>query len=137
MKIPRREKGSMESVPIHQEADPLNPSAVSVTAIATGLKICFLLIARIYFDAMVRTPAKRTSGKSANDFIGDIIKAKIRAEIYTDSTLAGALNAFAKILFVIQQITTRACVVAITEIGLYVITPKNPKIEATARRSIK
>lgn len=73
--------GKRDIVPIHQEADPLNPNAVRVTAIATGLKMCFLSIAKIYFEDAVKTAAQNSKGRSEVDFIGERINAKINADM--------------------------------------------------------
>ena len=127
----------MDPVPIHQEADPLNPNAVSATAIATGLKICFLLIAKIYFEAIVRTAAQKSKGRSEIDFIGERISAKINADMQTDSTFVGTLNTRAKILFVIQEMTIRNRTEMRREKGPYERIPKEQKIYAMKRRKIK
>ena len=69
---------------------------------ATGLKICFLPIAKIYFEAMAQTAAQPINIKyvtSEKDTGGFIISAKISAVMYSDSTFVGALNIVAKSKF--------------------------------------
>ncbi len=52
-KPPISTKGSSESVPpTHQLAYVPNTMPVTATASATGLKICFLSMVRIYFEAI-------------------------------------------------------------------------------------
>jgi len=74
-------KGNIYAVPTHQDADPLNPNEVNTTATATGLKICFVLIAKMYFEAIVKTDAHKSNRRSEGDFTGESINAKISAEI--------------------------------------------------------
>src|SRR3989344_959774 len=91
---PKRTNGSIEAVPIHQLADWSKIKAVITTAIAAGLKICFLPMAKTYFEAIAKTDAEEASikkFKSAKESAGEIIKARIRAVMYVDSGLLGAL----------------------------------------------
>jgi len=45
--------------PIHQLADWFMAKAVMTTAIAAGLKICFLPMVKMYFDAIAKITATR------------------------------------------------------------------------------
>jgi len=86
--------GSIDGVPTHQLAEKFIVKDTRTTAIATGLKICFLLIANIYFEATPQILAQNASGKNCEytpPSIGVIIKNNIRAVMYIDSTFVGAL----------------------------------------------
>ena len=103
---PIKTKGAIDMVPAHQLADWLSAKAVKATANAAGLKTCFFLIAKIYFDAIAHTEAHNARLKncmSCGETIGVMIKTRMRAVIYTDSVFVGASNARAKIIFVIRQ----------------------------------
>jgi len=113
---------------------------VRATANAAGLKMCFLLMAKMYFDAIAQTDAHIKNEKpdiSLKDDSGVIINTKIKAVMYIDSTFAGALNTRAKILLVIQQvrIITRAEIAKAS--GPYGNTPKEPKMTAAKKRNIR
>ena len=135
--MPNKEKGSIAAVPIHQEAEPLNPNDVRTTAIATGLKICIFLIARMYLEAIVKTAAQNKKTTSLKLFAGLTMRAKISADIKKDSIFVGALKAQEKILLKTQHTTTTKTVEKIIESGLYGKIPIKPKIQATARRNSK
>ena len=137
MNNPSKENGNIDAVPIHHDAEPLNPIDVRTTAIATGLKRCIFLIVRIYFEAMVRTAAQNNKTTSLKSFAGLTIKAKMSADMRKDSVLVGALKAQENSLLKIQQTTIKNTVEAIIERGLYGIIPKNPKTQATIIRRIK
>jgi hypothetical protein len=93
---PKSTKGNIFGVPIHQLAVSFIVKAVSTTAKAAGLNICFLYIVNIYFDAIAQTEAQKASGKNC-EYIppcaGVIKKNKIKAVMYIDSVLVGALYA--------------------------------------------
>lgn len=55
---PTSTNGSMVASPTHQLADWLIVKYVSATAKAAGLNRCFLLIARMYFEAIAHTAAQ-------------------------------------------------------------------------------
>ena len=69
-------------MPTHQLADRFRKKAVRQTAMAAGLNMCFLPIAKIYFDATAIAEAQKAKAKkdiSVTLPAGEIIKAKIRA----------------------------------------------------------
>jgi hypothetical protein len=82
---PTSTKGSMANVPTHQLAAWFNVNAAIATANAAGLKICFLRIARMYFDAIAHTPAQSRNAEPAEKTRegdrGVMIKARIKAVI--------------------------------------------------------
>ena len=88
--------GIIQAFPTHQLAERPIPNEVNTTAIATGLKICFLPIAKIYFDATPHTAAHPKKTMPDLALIGVIISARISTVIYTDSKFVGALNTQAK-----------------------------------------
>ena len=79
----------MGAVPIHQLAVWFSVSAVSATANATGLKMCLRSIARIYLEAIAHSAAQPRNQRSCKPPSGVMINARIRAEMYADSTLTG------------------------------------------------
>jgi hypothetical protein len=79
---PMRTNGAMAIVPTHQLAERPKKSDVRNTAIAAGLKRCFLFMANIYFVAMDHTAAHPASIKkepSVNEFGGVMINTKMSA----------------------------------------------------------
>jgi hypothetical protein len=72
-------KGAIYKFPTHQLAACPAKKAVMATEIATGLKICFFIMAKIYFEAIARPAAKNKNKIWLGDFIGSIIRARIRA----------------------------------------------------------
>ena len=67
---------------------------INTRATAAGLKICFLPTAKIYFEAMAKLEAQKARMKkfeSLKESAGEMIKARIRAVMYVDSGLLGAL----------------------------------------------
>jgi len=137
MSNPSKEKGNIDAVPIHHDAEPLNPNAVRTTAIATGLNMCIFLIASIYFEAIVKTAAQNKKTKSLTLFAGDSINTKMSADMKKDSTLAGALNAQEKSLLKAQHTATKKMAEKIIASGLYGKIPNKPKMQATAIRKSK
>jgi len=79
-------------LPIHHEAPALKITALKKTAIAAGLKMCFFLIANMYFDAIAAVPTKVRIGIFLKKADGNIIRVRINAEIVADSKLTFALN---------------------------------------------
>jgi hypothetical protein len=134
---PKRVKGSIVVVPIHQVAVPWIAKAVRTTAIAAGLKICFLCIARIYFDETARTPAQKRNGSPFTDFTGDRIRDNIRAVIYTDSVFVGVEKVNANILLVTQHTTIKNTTETRRVIGLNGSNPKIHKTKADKTRKSK
>src|SRR6185436_11856303 len=56
-----------------------------------GLKICFLLMARTYFEAMASAPTNASIKKPFHEFSGPVIRAKMKIVMYVDSEFEGAL----------------------------------------------
>ena len=84
IKNPNSAKGSIGNVAIHQLADPPKPCDVNTTAIATGLNICFLNNAKIYFDEMESMDAHTARAKyplSEKETSGEIIRMSMSAVI--------------------------------------------------------
>jgi len=97
----------MYALPTHHVALWESTTEVKNIAIATGLNICFLLIAKMYFDPIAKTPAQNNV-PHCQKFVGGVItKAKIKAVIYKDSMLVGALKIFEKSLFDAQHTIIR------------------------------
>jgi len=85
----------------------------------------------------LKTLAQKKNLKSLKDAAGVIINATIRAEIYTDSTLVGALKVFENILFVSTQMISTNNVESIKDSGLNGTMPQVLKISAAIKRPIK
>lgn len=137
---PTSTNGNIHSVPIHQLAEPLIAYAVRTTANAAGLKICFRLMAKIYFEAIAQTDAHAARLKktiSCGDDIGFMISTSIRAVIYADSTFVGALNAHAKMIFVNRQTVVINSTENKRANGLYGRRPKKLSPIATTTNMIK
>jgi hypothetical protein len=77
-------------------------NAVTTTAKAAGLKICFLFIATIYLEAIESTAAQSNKAKLVAGLTGVMIRARISAVIYTDSTFVPTSKTLAKRVFVAQ-----------------------------------
>jgi len=106
---------------------------VSATANATGLKICLFPIAKIYFDAMAHTDAKIKNPTPAT-FVaatGVIIRARMSAVIYTDSTFVCALYTRANIQFVTQHTRVIKKVENASVVGSFGMIPKKPNTNDT------
>ncbi len=97
----------MGRLPTHQEAAWPKNNDGRKTPIAAGLKICFLFIARKYFEAMAKTAARKRKIRSVKVRAGVIIRARIKAEIRKDSVFGVALKILAKRELASQQITAR------------------------------
>jgi len=93
---PKIIRGSVKTLPIHQEAPVLKNTALKKTAIAVGLKMCFFLIAKIYFETIEVIPTKERLNTLLKKSDGPTISVRIRADIVADSKLTFALNSFEK-----------------------------------------
>ncbi len=76
---PRRINGRIKLSPTHHEAPDLIVKALIKTAIAAGLKICFFLITKIYFEAIAKNPVKVNVSIFSKRASGPTIKVKIKA----------------------------------------------------------
>src|SRR6266496_4451115 len=100
---PSTTNGSIGPFPTHQLADWLIVRYVTATAKAAGFNRCLFLNARIYLEAIAKTPAHTKNQMSWFDWIGVMISARISAEIEADSALAGTPNVLDKIALVIPH----------------------------------
>src|SRR5579875_1728717 len=107
---PSSTKGSILAVPTHQLADSPSTKAVITTAIAAGLKICLLLIARMYLEVIARIAAQPRNWKVMGELAGSIIRARIRAVIEADSRFVGTSKTWARTVFMAQHIMSRNAV---------------------------
>src|SRR5258708_9540270 len=107
----------MLAVPRHQLAVPPIVNAVTTTAIAAGLKICFFRMARRYLEDIARIAAQPRNGRPPGDWAGSSINDKMRAVIKADSRLVGIFKTKAKMVFIAQQMTTRRMVESRSERG--------------------
>ena len=80
---------------------PKNPKIK--TAMAAGLKICFLFIIRIYFEAIAKIAPNIRGKISEKELAGDKIRNKIKAVMANDSQFVEALNILASNLLVKKQ----------------------------------
>ena len=67
------------------------------TAKAAGLKIWRRRHAMMYFEAVAKTAAQARKGKFAKVAVGEMMRAKMSAVMYTDSLLVAASKTLAKI----------------------------------------
>ena len=105
-KPPIKTKGSIERVPTHQVAKYPVRSEAENKPIAAGLNICFLLMAKIYFEAIAKTDDHNMKEISPEDIAGVMTRTKIKAVIYIDSLFAGTSKNLEKIRFAMKQVMT-------------------------------
>ena len=91
--------GNMTELPIHHEAPDRPKRKTAPAPNAAGLKICFLIGAKRYFEAIAITPAKISAHAIVRFSGGGIIKKSMNAVMYTDSTFTDTRSIFAKIKF--------------------------------------
>ena|SRR3989344_6150939 len=104
---------------------------------AAGLKICFLPIATIYFDAMA---TKLASAKNKNPWIdpsGPMTSDKIRAVIYVDSVFEGALKNFSKSLLLKKDEANKIIKEKIISNGPKGISSKKEKIKPATHKKAR
>src|ERR1035437_537425 len=95
-KPPAKIKGSITGALTHQVAACSGDSnEIPTTDAATGLNKWRFSIVNKYLAPIATTPAPIKNIKFTGSLVG-IIKVKIKAVMYTDSTLVTALNIFAK-----------------------------------------
>lgn len=92
--------------PTHQDAIPLPKSVARKIAIATGLNICFLFMARMYFEAIDTKATIPTVTNSSTVVTGKRIKNSINDVIKYDSELTCTFNILANKVFDTKQTKT-------------------------------
>lgn len=100
---PNNTNGKSMTDPTHQLADCLGPKAVKVTAIAAGLKICFLFIVSKYFEAIASPAAANKKVRPNPVGFGEIINDKISPVIIEESEFVGASKIYENTLLMTQQ----------------------------------
>jgi hypothetical protein len=78
---------TIETAPTHQEATPLPKRVARKIEMATGLNICFLFIAKIYFEAIATKATIPTVIRSLTEVTGNKIRNRITEVIKYDSEL--------------------------------------------------